>query len=491
MKVSIFKVSDGYLPLTNLPRSMATKAVGVYFAALILVSLLFLNQALPLWLMVFSVIAIPMFFMGSAKYTKEWAKLKPKAFERKLFGLAVLIRLAFTAMIVWYNWEHYDTYTESNAPDTGFYIPEAAAMVEAWGRGELYIDKLLTYNVELGDVGYATYLAVLSFLTFSVAPITLPLILKAFLGAATCVFIYRVGARHFGEGVGRVAGIFCMLQFSMIWWCSSMMKETEMLFLECLFVEMADDWLTNGRPKPSRIALMGAALFGLFTVRTALAAICLLAIGMAVMLADSKVVPIGRKITTGVLMIVVLFASAGGKIYKSVQETLDFEGVQARKTAMMAYRATRVENGNTFAKYAGATVFAPLIFTIPFPTMAYTTQDQEMQAMVNGGNFEKNLLSFFVILSMFVLLFSGEWRRHVFPIAMLCGYLVALVISDFAQSGRFHMPAVPLEMMFAAYGLSLCGAKPKFKHWYTYALAAEFVFCLGWNYIKLKGKGLA
>ena len=491
MKIRIFDINDGYLPLFVFPRAMATRAVGVYFACLLLVSAMYFSQAMPLWLMVFSVVAVPMFFMGSAKYTKEWANLRPKTFEKRLFGLAVLIRLAFTALIVWYNWEHYDTYTESNAPDTQFYIPEAAAMVEAWGRGELYIDKLLTYDVELGDVGYATYLAVLSFLTGSIAPITLPLILKAFLGAATCVFIYRVAARHFGESIGRMAGIFCMLQFSMIWWCSSMMKETEMLFLECLFVECADDWLMNGRPKPSRIVLIGATLFGLFTVRTALAVICLLAIGMAVILADSQVVSTGRKILTGVLMVIVLLAGSGGKIYQSIQDTLDIEGVQGRKEAMMQHRATRTENGNTFAKYASSTVFAPFIFTIPFPTMVYTTQDQEMQAMVNGGNFEKNLLSIFVIISMVILLVSGEWRKHIFPLSVLLGYLVALVISDFAQSGRFHMPAVPLEMMFAAYGLSLCGTNPKYKRWYKYALAACFVFCLAWNYIKLKGKGLA
>jgi hypothetical protein len=33
----------------------------------------------------------------------------------------------------------------------------------------------------------------------------------------------------------------------------------------------------------------------------------------------------------------------------------------------MEWRGER-EGGNEFAKYAGVTVFAPLIFTIPFPT---------------------------------------------------------------------------------------------------------------------------
>lgn len=264
-----------------------------------------------------------------------------------------------------------------------------------------------------------------------------------------------------------------------------------MLFLMSWFLCRADEWLTSGRPKPWKIVETVVACGLLFTFRSALAVVSIMAIIATIMLNDTKVMSWGKKIGMSAILAIVILGFVGGPTLQKLTEDLDFERTQKNKETMMEYRAKRSENGNTFAKYASATVFAPLIFTIPFPTMVYTTQDQEMQTMVNGGNFEKNLLSFFVILSMFVLLFSGEWRRHVFPIAMLIGYLVALVISDFAQSGRFHMPAVPLEMMFAAYGLSLCGTNPKYKRWYTYALAACFVFCLAWNYIKLKGKGLA
>jgi hypothetical protein len=120
------------------------------------------------------------------------------------------------------------------------------------------------------------------------------------------------------------------------------------------------------------------------------------------------------------------------------------------QTENMEWRTKRL-NGNEFAKYAGAAVFAPMIFTIPFPSMVYTFQGQEMHMMVNGGYYAKNILSFFVILVMFMLLLSGEWRKHVFIISVMLGYLVVLVFSNFAQSGRFHMPILALELMFAAY----------------------------------------
>ena len=92
------------------------------------------------------------------------------------------------------------------------------------------------------------------------------------------------------------------------------------------------------------------------------------------------------------------------------------------------------------------------------------------------------------IRDRFFLLFSGEWRKHVFPIALLVGYLAALVLSVFAQSGRFHMPIIPLEMMFAAYGFSLM--KKKQLKWFNYALVLEFVFCIAWAWFKLKGRNL-
>ena len=122
--------------------------------------------------------------------------------------------------------------------------------------------------------------------------------------------------------------------------------------------------------------------------------------------------------------------------------------------------------------------------------MVYTFEGQEMHMMVNGGNYEKNIFSFFVILVMVLFLVQKSWRPHVFPIALLIGYLLALVFSEFAQSGRFHMPIIPLEMMFAAYGISLMKRNKKFERWFAYALVVEVVACVVWGWFKLAGRGM-
>jgi len=142
---------------------------------------------------------------------------------------------------------------------------------------------------------------------------------------------------------------------------------------------------------------------------------------------------------------------------------------------------------NSFAQYASAAVFAPFIFTIPFSSMVNII-NQENQMIINGANFIKNVMSGFVIFALFSLLFSGEWRKHVLPLAAMCGYLVVLVFSNFAHAERFHFPVMGLELLFAAYGVSL--VKNKQKRWYTFWLMFVCVANIAWAYVKLAGRGL-
>jgi hypothetical protein len=155
----------------------------------------------------------------------------------------------------------------------------------------------------------------------------------------------------------------------------------------------------------------------------------------------------------------------------------------------MEWRSTRV-GGNCFAKYASAGVFAPLIFTIPFPTFNQAHEAQLLQVQLSGGYFIKNILSFFVIIVLIQFIITGEWRKHVLLIGYTCAYLVVLVFSGFAQSGRFHMPIWPMLMIFAAYGVQLAKSDKKMRRWFMYTLYIEVFICLAWNWFKLAGRGM-
>ena len=477
--------------ISYFPQKMANICVLVYVIALITVSVFFYGYIMPWWLWMFGIISVVLFFYGSSYFTKIWYSNPERLFAQKLFLWAFVIRAVYAIFIYYFNYEHYGTYYESSDGDITWYVPAALKMSEQFSSGDWrdVVQNWLGWNVDISDLGYVIYLSVIYLLTDAVSDVVLPLMLKAFYGAVTCVMIYRVARRHFGEYVGRMTGVFCMLQFNMIWWCGSMMKETEMVFIMVWYIYEVDRVLGKGNFKLQN--LIGAIILGflLFTFRGALGLVAFASMFIAILLSDSEVVSLTTKIVAGILVAFVLSVSYGDNIIdmaKDIQEKVQRD----EQTRNMEWRTER-KDGNQFAKYAGAAVFAPLIFTIPFPSMVYTFQGQEMHMMMHGGYFIKNILSFFVILVMLMFLYTGEWRKHTFIIAVLMGYLLALVLSNFAQSGRFHMPIIPLELMFAAYGISIMYKNKMYRRWFNYALALEIIVCLAWAWFKLAGRGLA
>ena len=117
------------------------------------------------------------------------------------------------------------------------------------------------------------------------------------------------------------------------------------------------------------------------------------------------------------------------------------------------------------------------------------TEGQETFRMLHGGNFVKNIRSFFTRGAIIMLLWKKRWRAHTLIGAFLIAYLVILTFSAFAQSERFHMPAIPLELIFAACGVSLM--TNKYKKYFNAWLVLMFVADIAWAWFKLRGRGLA
>lgn len=207
-----------------------------------------------------------------------------------------------------------------------------------------------------------------------------------------------------------------------------------------------------------------------------------------ILMASQRVMSLGKKMLAGVLVGAVLVVSMGDRILTQSERLLD-EAQSDTQRKNMEWRVER-EGGNSFAKYASAAVFAPLIFTIPFPTFNQAEANQWLQIQLSGGSYIKNIFSFFVIMVMLMMLISGEWRRHVFILAYTVGYHVILVMSNFAHSGRFHMPVWPMLMLFAAYGIQIAKTNGRVRKWFPIVLVIEVVACLAWNWFKLKGRGM-
>lgn len=474
----------------TMPNWIVNRSVLFFFISFIACTIAF-GYPMELRFALVSSVSVLLFFYGGRSMLSSWLHLNSKAFEKNVYQIGLLVRVFWILFCYFYfNPENYEN-TMGEEADTGWYM-EYAKNITAWIGGEQNItfEQLRIENGSaIDDLGYPLWLAIGYLIWGGFSDVFMPFIIKSLVGAFCAISIYRIAKRHFGEGTARLAAVFVALNPNMIYWCGTMFKETEMMFLCCLCVDLVDETFTSGKKLTWR-GLLPGVLVGmyLFFFRSALAVVIFLAIFAHVVMASQRVMSLGKKIIAGILVGVVLLVGLGDRLRmqtQSIMQTVQSDA-QARN---MEWRANR-EGGNSFARYAGAAVFAPLIFTIPFPTFNIAEQTQILQRQLSGGNYIKNILSFFVIIIMLMMLISGEWRRHVFILAYTLGYLTTLVLSSFAQSSRFHMPIWPFIMLFAAYGIQIAKSNARVRKWFPMVLVLEVMICLAWNWFKLAGRGM-
>lgn len=472
--------------LTYFPRYFSDKAIGLYVGLLCVNTLLFYSYAMTWYWWLFGAVEVVGFFYFSNLLSHRWGGYSPGLFKRKLFGTALGIRLVYVLFSYLFYCEMTGTPFEFNAGDVGFYNELGRYGASLLLKGEFnLLEQFMIYTggvIQLSDSGYPIYLSIVYALTDNSILITR--LIKAVLSAYTVWLVYKLAARNFDEPVARMGAIFCMLMPNLVYYCGLHLKETEMLFLTVLFVERADALLRSS--KLVAMPLVFLLMLGMvcFTFRTVLGVVLVLALMFALVLTSKRVVRWGKRVIILLLSVAMLGVALSDRIALEVEQLWDARA--DNQSTSMQWRAER-EQGNKFAKYAGAAVFAPLIFTIPFPTMVETV-GQENQRLIHGGNYVKNIVSFFTILALVLLLFSGQWRRYVLMLAFMLGYLVVIALSAFAHSERFHLPALPFLLLFAAYGVSQM--RNSYKRYFVVWLVFIFVANVAWAWFKLAGRGL-
>ena len=475
-------------PLIFVPKSITNVAIMTYILALVCCSVLYSRHAMNWYWWLFGLIEVCGFFYFSNYLSKAWAKVRTKTFEKNVFWTAFLIRAVVMLFLYWFHNEMTGQPFMFHAADSIGYHEEARWMAESIRSG--HFNSFLAYKFAEGngvsDAGYPMYLGFIYLLTDD--SIIVVRLLKSIWSALSCILIYRLGKRNFGEHVGRLAAILMMLEPHFSIYGGMHLKETEMVFVMLLFLERADALLRNRNFKFSTISVVVVLLASLFTFRTVLGLTGVFALVLALLLSSKRVISLGKRIVFLLVFGITALYFVGGRIMSEV------ETVWERKDHNQSKRMSVVVQTQSLAKYAGSAVFAPMIFTIPFPTMV-ETEGQETSRMLHGGMVVKNLMSFFCILALASLIFPllpgrNTWRNNILIGVFLIAYLTILVFSAFAHADRFHMPALALEMLFMAYGVSLFRV-PKFKRWYKYWIVIMFIAIIAWNWFKLVGRGLA
>lgn len=465
------------------PKYFTQSAISVYIVALVMVTMLFFHHSMSWMWMAFGLIEVMGFFYFSNKLSKEWQRYSERTFEKKIFRTSLIIRIIYVLFsYLFYYLMTGEPFEFASADAKAYHI--TADWYKSWFILQGRFTELFEYiNGQYSDLGYPFYLSFLYIPTLS--NILIPRLIKAVLSAYMSVLIYRLASRNFGENVGRIAAVFAMLMPHFIYYCGLHLKETEMIFLSVWFLERVDFLLRTKRFSFKNIILPLLLVGSLFFFRTVLGVAALFAVVTAVLFSDSRIIHKQKRLFMMLWTILAIGAFLGGTIAQEVEAVWQKSGTEAQ-AANMEWRTKR-DGGNEFAKYAGATVFAPLIFTIPFPTLIHI-DTQENQMMVNGNNYVKNILSFFIIYAFYRIIKEKRLRQNPLLSSFLVTYLAILALSHFAHSERFHLPTLPISIIFAAYGISIF--VNKHKKYYSVWLAFIFLAIMGWSWFKLAGRGL-
>ena len=460
------------------PQKIAHRAVLVYLISLSLVSVFYVGYMMRWGFILLGILWVAGFFLLTNRWTETWRAIPEKEFVRRIFWVAVALRLVWVVASYYYYIEATGQPFEFGAADSASYHDEATWLAESnWS----FIWDYYFGSFGVSDIGYSLYLTVI-YKLFGPA-IILPRIFKAFLSAYTCVLLYKLSQRTFGEDTGRMVGIMSVLMMNLIVYCGYHLKETEMLFLEVAFLERADYMFRREKANLWNILVPSLLALTMFFFRTVLGTVAVFSFATAVLLMNTPSMKRGWKrlalIGWGLLCLLVL---SGGTIMTEV------EGYWERKEENLERkRYQQTVRGNQWAQYATGTVMAPMVFVLPFSTMV-DVAGQYGQQEKHGGNYIRNFMGFFALLGIYEALRRKKWRDFALIGSFVIAYLGIVSVSGYGNAERFLLPGLPGLIMIWAYGISTL-RKNTFKlltPWCLVVVVMEFA----WAYFKLGSRGL-
>ena len=462
------------------PKQIVSRAILVYIASLTLVSVFFFRHAMSFWYMLLGLVFVVGFFVLTNVLSKDWKDIREGAYLRYIFILALVIRVIWVIASYYYYIDFTGIPFEYGAADSLGYHEEAQWLAsEDWSLTWYYYFG--EGSTGISDVGYPLYLSVL-YRLFG-PDIMFPRIIKALLSSFMCILVYRIGQRSFGEEVGRMAGLMCVVMPNLIIYCGYHLKEVEMLFLEVAFLERMDYIIRGKKIGFWSILLVTLLAASMFFFRTVLGIAAVLSAATGILISSTPSMKGGWRRTVLVLYgVLCLVAVSGGTAMTEVEALWEQRDFNATKK-----RTEQVSRGNQWAIYATGTVMAPMVVVLPFSTMV-SVEEQYAQQTKHSGNFIRNFMGFFAILAIIEAIRQKRLREFAMLGVFVFAYLGIVSVSGFSNSERFLLPGLPVLILMWAYGVSELRQKTYFTlvPWCFIVIAMEF----GWAFFKLGSRGL-
>ena len=465
--------------LKYLPNQIAQRAVIVYVVSLAVVSIVFASHAMSVGYMALGCLWVFSFFFLVCRCSRDWQKISGKLYVEYILLISISLR------VVWV-FASYLFYSHTTGIPFEFQARDSIAYHEdaVWLAGESWSatwNYLFGRIIGISDSGYPFFLTVLYRITGP--SIIIPRLVNALLGGWTCILIYRMSTRTFGEEVARLAGIMMAFMPNLIIYCGYHLKETVMLFLLVACLERTDFMIRNKRLSFLSVLVPTLLAGSLFLFRTALGAAAVLAFATAILVSSAPGMKrISKRLALIGWSVLALVVFAGGTI------TSELEGMwEGREDNLANKRTEQTMRGNQWAKYATGSVMAPMIVILPFATMVDVDEQYSQQAK-SGGNYIRNFLGFFVFLAIYEAIRRKKWRDFVLIGSFIAAYLGVVSLSGFSNSERFLLPGLPGLIMMWAYGVSVLrrGSYKLMNTWSFVVLAME----IAWAFFKLGSRGI-
>ena len=466
---------------TKLLRHISLIGIGLYFLALVIISLAFKEHALAQKWMIWGAIEVLFFFGLTAVFYPRWKNNDPKPFWRKVFWVALAVRMAYVVFSYYYYYAHTGFPFEKPGDEVGYYkrsVYLAGFLRE--GNVSFIIDFLNKYTMGFSDRAYMVWLTLIH-AVFGPS-LLFDRFLKALMSAYMCIVVYKLGSRALGERTGRLAAVLCVFMPLLIQLTGTHLKETEMIFLSMLALERMD-YLIRSKKYTVWNILFPILLTGLtFGFRTVVGMCLIFAFLVFIVLSPKELVNRKGKIitlsATGVVLLVFLFTAIGNEM--EIYYRLNFSGAD--------YLSKKYESlGLEYHELAQSKYLCVGAFVLPLAPMVKEAPIHNKR--LNGSLFVKNLLAYFAMLALITVFRQRKWRDFALIGAYELAYL-GIVMSTFtANSERYHEPAIPLLLVMAAYAMTHLRRK-ELKLYYVYC-GVLLVALFAWNWLKLAARGLA